>query len=89
MFWDETERQVDADLRGVRHAGLPHRLLSSAVDGRVKVGSPLNDPTMSRVGKDADESDTVDVAGSSPQDRLAAVRTHFASSHLELLFDAA
>jgi hypothetical protein len=44
---------------------------------------------MSRVGKDADESDTVDVAGSSPQDRLAAVRTHFASSHLELLFDAA
>ena len=50
MFWDETVRQVDADLRGGRHAGLPHRLLSSAVDGRVKVGSPLNDPTMSRVG---------------------------------------
>ena len=44
---------------------------------------------MRDISQDADESDTVDAAGSSPQDRLAAVRTHFASSHLESLFDAA
>ena len=44
---------------------------------------------MRDISQDADESDTVDAAGSSPQDRLAAVRTHFASSQLESLFDAA
>ena len=44
---------------------------------------------MRDISQDADESDTVDATGSSPQDRLAAVRSHFASSQLDSLFDAA
>ena len=44
---------------------------------------------MRDISQDADELDTVDADGSSPQDHLGAVRTHFAGSHLELLFDAA
>lgn len=44
---------------------------------------------MRDISEDADELGTADAAGSSPQDRLLAVRAHFANSHLESLFDAA